>query len=111
MCRIFGDIRSVRQRGPKMPSPQRAAETQNQQAWRNYTNHNGVAFQVSKSGRPRPKASARDKNRMTTTCRDKLSERDAQLNEILLANRAADRRRLKAQVLDSVPSPITKRSA
>jgi len=33
------------------------------------------------------------------------------MNEILLANRAADRRRLKAQVLDSVSSPITKRSA
>jgi hypothetical protein len=31
------------------------------------------------------------------------------MNEIALANRAADWRRLKALVLDSVSSPITKR--
>jgi hypothetical protein len=31
------------------------------------------------------------------------------MNEIALANRAEDRRRLKALVLDSVSSPITKR--
>jgi hypothetical protein len=33
----------------------------------------------------------------------------AQMNELALANRAADWRRLKALVLDSVSSPITKR--
>jgi hypothetical protein len=31
------------------------------------------------------------------------------MNELVLANRAADWRRLKALVLDSVSSPITKR--
>jgi Phage integrase, N-terminal SAM-like domain len=36
-------------------------------------------------------------------------QKDSKINDLVLANRAADWRRLKALVLDSVSSPITKR--